>query len=421
MKKVFYFLTILISVFSLSSCLKENFNAAEGVLNPMASVYVVRAAYKDADVKLGPQTLAGAHLTAGIVVSDASSHNLPDGYVVIQNRWRGLVRGLVLALDQTTASSLVVGDSVVVELNGTTLSRSAGPLIVTGLNGSNVNKISSNQTVITRPVSISELTKNFYNYENTLISITADVTPFPVNETFSGNKTISDGANSSYNLYTESNSAFADLNIAPSATFIGIPYMANSETQQLRLRTIGDMLNPSGPIYPGYPEDFESPDFSLKGTYAGKSIDLKTGSWRLEQCLLGNTAGRDRIVSGTQSIRFQQGLTDATPCYLQMNYDLTNGATKVTFWYGCYYTDASSSFILEYSTDQGVTWHQTGDIISDPLPTSTSTAPKQATFLMDIKGPVRFRIFKLGLGPTSIPTIYNGRLGIDDFAIYQGY
>ena len=42
-------------------------------------------------------------------------------------------------------------------------------------------------------------------------------------------------------------------------------------------------------------------------------------------------------------------------------------------------------------------------------------------FLMDIKGPVRFRIKKLGLGASSPPNVFNGRLGMDDFAVYKSY
>lgn len=427
MKKIFYSILLLMGALNISSCLKENYNTSEGVPNSFASIYVVRDAYRNADVKLGPETLAGAYLTSGIVVSDASTRNLPAGYVAMQSKWRGLVRGIVLVLDENTASSLSVGDSVVVDLTGTVLSRSTGPLAITGLNNSDVTKISSDQPVVNRPVSASQLIKNFNNYESTLVNLTADVTPFPVNEVFSGSKTIDDGTSNPLNLFTEANASFANEKIAPSATFVGIPYMAG-ETQQLRLRKIGDMVNPSGPIYAGFPEDFESPAQSVKGSYnmnttavPNNSIDLRTGNWRLEQCILANTPGRDRIVSGTQAIRFQQNLTAATPCYLQMNYDLPNGATKVTVWYGCYYTDASSSFILEYSTNQGATWQQVGQKITDPQPTNVSTAPKQATFLMDIKVPVRFRIFKLGLGPTSIPTVYNGRMGVDDVAVYQGY
>lgn len=421
MNKLIIYITALLSIATISSCLKENTEHAAGTPNLLASLYVVNAAYKDADLKLGQAALSGAHLTTGVVVADASTNNLPKGYVIIQDTWRGLIRGIALILDETTASGFAIGDSLVINLEGKTLTRSEGPLAITGLEADNITRVKSNVAIESRPVNITELLKNFANYENTLVNVTAGVTPFPVNEQFAGNKTLNDGGEANLNLFTEDNASFANEVIAPSATFVGIPVVSKAKEQQLRLRSFDDMVNASGPIYAGYPEDFESPDAAEKGSYAGKSLDLRTGNWRLEQCLLGVTTGRDRIVSGSQAIRFQQNLGTSTPSYLQMNYDLPNGSTKVTFWYGCYYTDASSSFVLEASTDQGGTWTQIGDVISDPLKTSESITPKLATFIMDIQGAVRFRVRKLPLGATSIPTVYNGRLGIDDFSVYENY
>jgi hypothetical protein len=100
--------------------------------------------------------------------------------------------------------------------------------------------------------------------------------------------------------------------------------------------------------------------------------------------------------------------------YVQMNFDLPNGASKVTFSYGAYYTDASSTFRLEYSQDGGTTWQITGAPLSD-----ASDASKVAIFLMDIKGPVRFRVNKLGLGPTNGVDVFNGRLSIEDFSVFS--
>lgn len=421
MKKYFLYITAVFSSFAFTSCLKEDINESLGELNSMASVYVVRASYGQADVSLGKATLGGAYRTSGIVIANGSSKNFPEGFVTIQDEWRGLLRGLTLVTDKTTAEGLAVGDSVVVELEGTTLTRSGGTsLAVRGLAGSAIKKISSGHGIKMRPINITELSKNFDNYENTVVSITADVTPFPVQQKFSGEHTLTDGGDTTIVLYTASEAVFAGDVIAPSAAFVGIPVTAGG-SQQLRLRSLSDMQFASGPIYAGYPEDFEGVDAAQKGSYAGKDITLNTGSWRLEQCLLGNTTGRDRIVSGKQAIRFQQNLGTANPAYLQMNYDVPGGAAKVTFWYGCYYTDAASSFVLEASTNQGATWTQVGNVISDPEKTSVSIAPKQAVFMMDIDGKVRFRIRKLPLGTTAIPTIENGRLGVDDFAIYQNY
>jgi len=108
----------------------------------------------------------------------------------------------------------------------------------------------------------------------------------------------------------------------------------------------------------------------------------------------------------------QQNLT--TAAYVQMNFDLTKGASKVTLFYGKYYTDPASTFRLEYSVNGGTTWVATGANVSD-MP---EKGFKQASFLVNITGNVRFRISKLGLG-TSSTTVNNGRLCIEDIAVYQ--
>jgi hypothetical protein len=423
MKKNINAILVVASLLLATSCLKEDVNPSTGTPNSVASVLVVRDVYKAADVTLSPEVLAGAHLTGGIVISDHSSHNFPEDEIVIQNKWRGLVRGLILKVDASLAAGFLPGDSVRVDLDGAIITRIDGALSVTGLTSEKITKISSGHDTPVRVVSMGRFNSRFGEYESTLVSFTADVSPFPQEgETLSGSKTLHDGADNTVTLFTEEDAPFAGEKIAPSATFQGIAYRSGT-SHQLRMRSLGDMMFPSGPIYSGYPETFEAPDATAKGSYnmtaINNNIDLATGNWKLEQAILATTAGRDRIVSGKQAIRVQQNLT--VPAYLQMNYDIPNGASKVTFFYGSYYTDVSCSFQLEYSTDGGTTWNIIGDKITDAHKTSESPAAKQATFLMDIDGPVRFRIHKLGLGTSNGTTIQNGRLGIDDFAIYQNY
>ena len=134
----------------------------------------------------------------------------------------------------------------------------------------------------------------------------------------------------------------------------------------------------------------------------------------LYQAILGKE-GNDRAVSQPNAIRMQQNLSE--PGYLQMNFDVPNGATKVTAWVGSYgaSSDKPAQWKLEYSQDQGVTWIQIGE---DKW--AISKTKELITFLMDIEGPVRFRIHKYGPGNGSTDaTIQNGRLSIDDFAIYE--
>lgn len=425
MKRLFSFVLILISILTLSSCLKKETNPADGVPSPLTSIELLRSAHKGTDVSVAPEMLAGAVNIRGVVISDHSGNNLPGGYIILQNTSRGRTRGIILNTNAELAKSYIPGDSLEVKVDGLMLVRANGVLRLENVSADRITKLADSVPVTIAQVSVSALVANFKEYESTLVEVTADVIPVPQpGEKYKGVKALSDGTESNLMLYTDEQAAFANNGVPASATFAGIATYHNASGNQsegaetrLCLRTIQDVTYASGPMYSGFPEDFESPDYTAKGSYnmtaIDNNIDLKTGNWKLYYAILGNTAGRDRFnPTGKQCIRMQQQLDfDA---YLQMNFDLPNGASKVTFSYGSYYNDASSTFQLEYSTDEGTTWQQTGEAISD-----ADAAPKVATFMLNIQGPVRFRINKLGLGATNGVDVFNGRLSIEDFAVFS--
>ncbi len=167
-----------------------------------------------------------------------------------------------------------------------------------------------------------------------------------------------------------------------------------------------------GRIYDKFPEDFEMPDTSAKAKYKKADVQLKTGSWTFDQAILAAVENRDRF-NGKQSVRIHQNKENSG--YLQMNFDLPNGASKVTFMYGVYYKDSPSVIKLEYSTDKGKTWKQAGSDIAD-----ANAKQKTADFVMDIKEPVRFRINKLSIETAKKESgVRDGRLSIDDFTVFQ--
>lgn len=166
-------------------------------------------------------------------------------------------------------------------------------------------------------------------------------------------------------------------------------------------------------LYPNFPESFEGAPEKLK--YDRQSITLKTGEWIFDNAVIQNTAN-DIPSSGEFAARFIKD--NIKPAFLQMDFDLTKGASKVTVAYSSYSAKADPLciWVLEYSTDKGKTWLQTGDEIV----AENKRSKEIATFNMNIKGNVRFRINKLGLGNSAVnPDIKNGRLSIDDFAVYQ--
>lgn len=408
------------AMFMFAGCIKEDINPAEGTPYEEASLYVVRNAYKSGEKTLTPADLGGAFITAGVVISESKNKNFPEGYIAIENMWRGQVRGLLVKVDDPALFSF--GDSVRINVDGAVLTREPGGLALKNLKQGSVEKVAGVKIIKEhRPVSISNIEADPGLYESTLISITADVTPdIQPNEVFKGNKKLLDGESKQIDLYTNEAAIFANDKIAPSATFKGV-LTRKEDKPTLLMQSLSDMAFPSGKLYGGWPETFEDPvqgktSYNIAAT--NNLLTMSTGVWYMFQCIQGETAGRDRIVSGRQAIRFQQNLT--VSALLQMNFDVPDGASKVTIWYGSYYTDRSCTFQLEYSTDQGTTWTKVGESISDAHSTAVSLIAKQAVFLMDIKGPVRFRINKLGLG-TSNNTVSNGRLGVDDFAIYKSY
>ncbi len=425
MKKLYTGTLIALCICCLLSCLKENKNPATGTVSPLISVTMLRSVYKGQDLTLAADMLAGAVSVRGVVISDRSGNNLPAGYVVIQNTARGITSGIILNMDAAAAKGYVPGDSVEVRVDGLALTNRNGALLLDGVAASRVSRLATGVAVKVSQLPVSALVKDFAKYESTMVEVTADVKPVPKpGDTYSGDKNLSDGTVNTLLLSTAADAAFAKDGLPASATFKGIAgyynaaaHTATGALTRLYLRTKADVSYASGPLYKGFPEDFESPDATMKGSYnmtaIDNNLDLKTGNWKLYYAILGNTAGRDRFnPADKQCIRLQQQLDfDA---YVQMNFDLPNGASKVTFSYGAYYTDAGSTLKLEYSQDGGQTWLSTGDKIKD-----ASATPRVAIFLMDLKGKVRFRINKLGLGPTNGVDVFNGRLSIEDFAVFS--
>jgi endonuclease G len=144
-------------------------------------------------------------------------------------------------------------------------------------------------------------------------------------------------------------------------------------------------------VYSSWPETFNT---GSKTSYTSGNVTFPTGSWNLNNALLG-TSSSDRK-NGAQSVRIQNTGT------LSMNFNLSNGAAIVTVLHGKYGTDANSTWGLYYSTNSGSTWIQTGSTI-----TTSATSLSQASFSVNITGTIRFQVRKLS----------GGRLNIDDITV----
>jgi hypothetical protein len=421
--KIYTWIAVGLSMVAFTACLEEDPNWAEGQPSPIISIEDVRELYRGSDVGLSPDNLAGASTIVGVVISDAAAKNVPAGTFIIQNRRRNANRGMIISLGEAANIPYVMGDSVVINIAGSTLTKVNGSLRITGLTPEKVTKVGDNKVVKPTAVTMDKLMDNPNVYEATLVRVSGNANPVPVvGETYSGNKKLEDGSGA-ITLHAEAASALAARRLPASAAFTGIVIRDNaggtlpdSAAVQLWMRNATDVANASGPIYSGWPENFDGLPTTAKGSYnSGTNLAaLSTGTWYLYQAILGKEAN-DRAVSQPNAIRMQQNLSVAG--LLQMNFDVPNGATKVTAWVGSYgaSSDKPAQWKLEYSKDQGATWTQIGE---DKWAISKTKA--LVTFLMNIEGPVRFRIYKYGPGDGATDaTIQNGRLSVDDFAIYS--
>jgi endonuclease G len=125
-------------------------------------------------------------------------------------------------------------------------------------------------------------------------------------------------------------------------------------------------------------EGFES---SNKPSYALGNITAPTGSWTLEDGLIGATD--PDLKNGTKSIRLRTGK-------VSMNFDV-KGMTMLYIKHGKYGKDKASTWQLMMSTDAGATYAQVGaDIVDD------NATLKLDSFKVSVTTAVRFQIKKAG-------------------------
>ncbi|WP_279341236.1 PKD domain-containing protein [Geothrix mesophila] len=143
----------------------------------------------------------------------------------------------------------------------------------------------------------------------------------------------------------------------------------------------------------------ETFDTGTKTAYAVGSVTLSTGSWTLDDALLGNTTA-DRKV-GAQSVRTRNSGK------VTMNFNFATGAKTVSVKHAKYGSDGNSTWGLWYSTNSGSTWTQAGSTV-----TTSSTTLATASFTVNVTGAIRFQIRKTD-GSAN-------RVNFDDFQI-AGY
>ncbi|MGE8244067.1 MAG: DUF5689 domain-containing protein [Sphingobacterium sp.] len=108
----------IVGAFFFNSCKKDSPNYPGGEISSYIGIYDVRTIFKGTPVNLSIETLGGSSKITGIVTSDHSAGNLPEGLLVLQDRRRlDLLRGISIQLGDQ-AKEYSPGDSIVVDLLG---------------------------------------------------------------------------------------------------------------------------------------------------------------------------------------------------------------------------------------------------------------------------------------------------------------
>ncbi len=173
---------------------------------------------------------------------------------------------------------------------------------------------------------------------------------------------------------------------------------------------------PAKELYPDFPEGFENPIGARKGSHTGagptgrQSEIYPTGEWLMPNMYTNSAAA---IVHKIDTWAVMMNANVAT--YLEMDFDLPYGASKLSFYYGtATKTNANDITVttgpitvkVEYSQDSGTTWAQLGD----DLVVTTVEEQYFKEYELDFDGPIRFRIGK---------SDSRARLMVDEIAIYE--
>ena len=142
-------------------------------------------------------------------------------------------------------------------------------------------------------------------------------------------------------------------------------------------------------------EDFEDGN---KSSYSAGFVQLSTGSWFLDEALLGSAGGD--AANGSQSVRMDNRDSEST---LQMNFDFPDGVSELSFFASNsgFSGDAGGILQVFISTDGGSNWTEYGNEIE------VGNTLEKYTISTVQTGALRFRI----------NTVAGGRVSVDDFRI----
>jgi hypothetical protein len=178
----------------------------------------------------GKDTILGNLMIKGVVTSDVVHGNFGSGNIIIQDAQKGII----VYFGMSAFNLPFLGDSVTLNVSGSTLTQYAGALEIKNIKTAQLRVWASNIDVAPIKLSIATLNTNFKLYESVLVKIEG-AKIMGSSSTFLGNKTLNDGTGNIL-LYTSSAASFA-TQLAPSITktFQGIATPYNT-TNEIKIR-----------------------------------------------------------------------------------------------------------------------------------------------------------------------------------------
>ncbi|NGM61582.1 hypothetical protein G5B30_06590 [Sphingobacterium sp. SGG-5] len=222
--------------------------------NTIIALYNLRSLYTGEDVTLTKENMSGTHQLAVVVTSDHSAGNLPDGWLVAQDRrHQNMLRGITIPLEAGEAAKYVPGDSLVIDVEGGILTRINNHLQLTNIQPENIVKIASRRHISENRLSIEAIAADPNTYESTFITTETALgfTPAAVRgDNLSGNKALVSGT-AQLTLSTRMDSPLADLAAPLTARFSGIiSNTTNGPVLYLRAETDMAVVTDFPPLNP---------------------------------------------------------------------------------------------------------------------------------------------------------------------------
>lgn len=250
-------LALSLGLAMLSSC-EDKATDYEGTLSPYITIEDVRTIYKGEDLILNNNNLSGAQKITGVVISDHSQGNLPEGLLVIQQHKKSRIRGISIQMGES-AKKYQAGDSIVINVIDKKLKKDSY-LYIDNVKEEDIDIIQRKKNLTLRRTTSNAIKTKSEEYESTLVSILGgEMLPKPTPETtLLGDKILQNGADSVM-IVTLPTASFKGENLPRNINVTGITLgLKNNGTVKNGIfpRRLEDIVDVSDPEIPGDLGDF---------------------------------------------------------------------------------------------------------------------------------------------------------------------